>query len=44
MANLRDIKRFVLATADAHDLYERHGFAVLDNGESRWMTRYGPTR
>ena len=38
---LAGLKRFVLATADAHDVYRRHGFEVLDHPE-RWMIRRGP--
>ena len=38
---LRGLKRFVLATADAHELYRRHGFEILDHPE-RWMIRRGP--
>ncbi len=37
---LSDLKRFVLATADAHDLYRQYGFEVLDNPD-RWMIRRG---
>ncbi len=39
---LQGIKRFVLATADAHDLYRKHGFEVLDRPD-RWMFRRGDT-
>ena len=36
---LATLRRFVLATRDAHDLYRRHGgFEPLSNPE-RWMTR-----
>ncbi|KAA1424882.1 GNAT family N-acetyltransferase [Mumia zhuanghuii] len=34
------LRRAVLATADAHGLYERYGFAVVDEPE-RWMVRPG---
>ncbi len=37
---LAALKRFVLATADAHEVYRRHGFEVLDHPE-RWMMRRG---
>lgn len=37
---LAGLKRFVLATADAHEVYRRHGFEVLDHPE-RWMMRRG---
>lgn len=40
--DLVGLKRFALATRDAHDLYGRHGFAPLDAPE-RWMVRRGPT-
>lgn len=40
--DLRDLKRYVLATADAHGLYEQYGFEVLDRPE-RWMIRKGDT-
>jgi GNAT superfamily N-acetyltransferase len=40
--DLRDLKRYVLATADAQDLYGRFGFGVLDRPQ-RWMIRRGPT-
>jgi len=39
---VRDVKRFVLATADAHDLYRKFGFTELERPE-RWMMRRGPT-
>jgi GNAT superfamily N-acetyltransferase len=35
---LSGIQRFVLATADAHDLYRRSGFEVLPRPD-RWMIR-----
>lgn len=40
--DLKDLKRLVLATADAHDLYRRHGFEEMPDPE-RWMVRKGPT-
>lgn len=40
--DLKGIKRFVLATADAHDLYRQYGFEVLDRPD-RWMIRRGDT-
>lgn len=36
------IKRQLLATADAHDLYARFGYEPLSEPE-RWMFRLGPT-
>ena len=35
-----DVKRVALATGDAHGLYSRYGFEVLDTPE-RWMIRRG---
>ena len=32
---LQEIRVFALATADAHGLYERHGFKLIEQG--RWM-------
>jgi GNAT superfamily N-acetyltransferase len=40
--DLRNIKRFVLATADGQGLYAKYGFEVLDQPE-RWMMRRGDT-
>ncbi|MFD1824297.1 MULTISPECIES: GNAT family N-acetyltransferase [Mumia] len=34
------LRRTMLATADAHGLYERYGFAVVDDPR-RWMVRPG---
>lgn len=39
---LTKIKRFALATADAHGLYRQYGFNDLDHPE-RWMMRRGET-
>ena len=36
---LRDLKRLVLATRDAHGLYERYGFTPLENPERFMMRR-----
>ena len=41
--DLRDVKRMVLATGDAHGLYERFGFAQMADPE-RWMIRPGNVR
>ena len=38
--DLAEIKRFVLATADAHDLYRQYGFELIERPE-RWMIRRG---
>ena len=40
--DLRNIKRFVLATADGQGLYAKYGFEVIDRPE-RWMIRRGDT-
>ena len=40
--DLRGLKRFLLATADAQTLYAKFGFAVLERPE-RWMIRRGET-
>lgn len=37
---IRDVKRMVLATLDAHELYRPHGFAELRRPEL-WMIRPG---
>lgn len=34
------LRRWVLATLDAHGVYERHGFRLIPNPE-RWMIRPG---
>jgi GNAT superfamily N-acetyltransferase len=39
--DLQGLRRFALATADAHALYARHGFAPLANA-SRFMEIYRP--
>jgi GNAT superfamily N-acetyltransferase len=39
--DLQCVQRFVLATADAHDLYRRAGFEILDRPD-RWMIRRQP--
>jgi GNAT superfamily N-acetyltransferase len=36
--DLQGLRRFLLATRDAHDLYRKHGFAPLAAPE-RWMER-----
>jgi GNAT superfamily N-acetyltransferase len=38
---LQGLRRFTLATRDAHSLYEQFGFTVFDNPE-RWMQRHNP--
>ncbi len=37
-----DVKRQLLATGDAHELYRRFGYAALDD-PARWMARPGTT-
>lgn len=39
---LRKLRRFMLATADAHALYAQHGFGPLSRPD-RFMERYHPT-
>ena len=39
--DLQGLRRFLLATADAHGLYAQHGFAPLTRPE-RFMERYRP--
>jgi GNAT superfamily N-acetyltransferase len=38
---LRGLRRFVLATRDAHALYAQFGFKLFDKPE-RWMQRHNP--
>lgn len=38
---LQGLRRWLLATADAHGLYEQFGFAVVKSPE-RWMERHDP--
>lgn len=41
-ADLAGVRRFVLATRDAHGLYARFGFEPFDEAEARrWMVRRG---
>lgn len=40
--DLRDLKRFVLATADAQGLYRQFGWEILERPE-RWMVKRGGT-
>ena len=40
---LRDVKRMILATGDAHGLYDRFGFEPLGDESDRWMVKRGPT-
>ena len=37
--DLQDIRRFMLATRDAHGLYQQFGFEALDKPE-KWMERF----
>lgn len=39
--NLKDLRRLVLATADAHGLYEQFGFVRMKN-QDRWMEIFQP--
>jgi GNAT superfamily N-acetyltransferase len=39
--DLQGLRRFLLATADAHRLYAKYGFAPL-SGPDRFMERYRP--
>lgn len=41
--SLASVKRQMLATRDAHALYERLGFTALDD-PTLWMTKSGPGR
>jgi len=41
--DLRHLKRMILATADAHSLYERFGFEPMGDPEGKWMIRRGET-
>ena len=38
---LQGLRRVLLATADAHGLYQRHGFAALKAPE-RWLEKHNP--
>lgn len=38
---LQGLRRLLLATADAHDLYQRHGFTALKAPE-RWLELHNP--
>jgi GNAT superfamily N-acetyltransferase len=38
---LQGLRRFMLATRDAHDLYSQYGFSLLNKPE-RWMERHNP--
>ena len=37
--DLQDLRRWLLATADAHGLYEQYGFKTIETPE-RWMERF----
>ncbi|MGE0431774.1 MAG: GNAT family N-acetyltransferase, partial [Planctomycetota bacterium] len=39
--DLQGLRRFLLATRDAHGLYARHGFSPLA-APARWMERHDP--
>ena len=40
--DLQKLRRFLLATSDAHGLYAQHGFEAITRPE-RFMERYNPT-
>lgn len=39
--DLKDVRRWMLATSDAHELYARYGFKPLDEPDN-WMQRVKP--
>lgn len=39
--DLQNLRRWMLATADAHQLYEKFGFTQL-NAPNRWMQKFTP--
>lgn len=39
--DLQKLRRFMLATRDAHGLYEKFGFSML-NAPVRWMEKHNP--
>jgi N-acetylglutamate synthase-like GNAT family acetyltransferase len=39
--DLQGLRRFLLATRDAHGLYSQYGFTLLDNPQN-WMERIDP--
>lgn len=39
--DLQGFRRWILATADAHTLYEKYGFVVIQHPE-RWMEKHNP--
>ena len=41
--DLANLERMILATADAHTLYERFGFEPMGDPEGKWMIRKGST-
>jgi GNAT superfamily N-acetyltransferase len=40
--DLQGLRRWILATRDAHGLYAQYGFTVLENPD-RYMTKFDPT-
>jgi GNAT superfamily N-acetyltransferase len=38
---LQDVRRWLLATSDAHDLYKKYGFTPIADPE-RWMQNFKP--
>ena len=41
--DLQGLRRFLLATRDAHGLYRQYGFTPLENPE-RWMEKFTPPK
>ena len=41
-AELKKVKRFLLATRDAHELYRKYGGYELLRNPERWMERINP--
>ena len=39
--DLQGLRRMMLATRDAHDLYKKFGFVALNNAD-RWMQKHDP--
>jgi GNAT superfamily N-acetyltransferase len=39
---LQNLRRWILATRDAHELYRRYGFAEPDNAKTTYMEKFDP--